>query len=57
MRKFLNFCESFALKGVIMKVSVNNCIDLICIIHYLSKTALNCPVAVKKVLLPKPQFS
>ena len=29
MHKFFDFCESFALKGVIMKMFVNNCIDLI----------------------------
>ena len=47
MRKLFNFDESFALKGVIMKMFVNNCIDLICSIYYLSKTVLIYLVAVK----------
>lgn len=31
VRKILNFSKSFALRGVIMKMLVNNCIDLICV--------------------------
>ena len=47
MRKFFNFRESFAVKGVIMKMFANKCIDLIFITYDLSKTVLNCLVVIK----------